>query len=189
MNLTDLDAVQWSTLEAAVAAPEHAFRNVTLATIDADGQPQARYLVLRGVMTASRVLEMHTDTRSDKWDELAVSPKVTVLAYDAPHRTQLRLTGTATRHAPGDRINDAAWARLSPWARHTYSGGPPGVVMEWADMQVPQAPDEAGRDRFGVLTFKIAAMDWFQHPRGDIRRAQFDYGPDGVIIDARWIAP
>lgn len=195
MRLDAVDTNQWRQLRKAAQDAHHPFRNLMLATIDPDGQPQARYLILRGADAGARTLELHTDMRSAKWGELAANPRVSVLGYDAEARMQIRLTGTATLHAPGNPANDAAWGALGTWARKTYCGGPPGVVTDWMQPAIlsEQPPSEAevehGRDRFGVLTLEITTMDWFKHPRGDIRRAQFSYARDGSIAQADWVEP
>lgn len=195
MKLESVDTNQWRHLRKAAQDAQHPFRDVILSTLAPDGAPQARYLILRGADADARTLELHTDMRSAKWAELAADPRVSLLAYDPEARVQIRLTGTAQRHAPGDPVNDAAWEGLSTWSRKTYCGGPPGVVTDWVEKDeisgLPPTPSdvEHGRDRFGVLTLQITAMDWFKHPRGDIRRAQFSYTPDGALAAAAWVEP
>jgi len=195
MKLDALSDTQWRHLRKAGDDPKHPFRNVVLSTIAPDGTPQSRYLILRAANADARTIELHTDIRSAKWGELANHPRISLLAYDAEARVQLRLTGTAIRHLPGTAVNDAAWGGLSTWARQTYCGGPPGVVTDWVErdeisgLPPTESDVEHGRDRFGVLTLHITAMDWFKHPRGDIRRAQFSYGEDGALAGAAWVAP
>lgn len=195
MKLEAVDQTQWRQLRKAADDPAHPFRNVTLATLSPDGHPQARYLILRGADADARTLELHTDIRSTKWTELAANPQISVLAYDPEARVQIRLTGTATRHGPGTPAHDAAWASLSTWARKTYCGGPPGLVTDWVEVdQVTGVPPtesevEMGHDSFGVLTLSMTSLDWFKHPRGEIRRAQFSYAADGSLMKADWIEP
>jgi pyridoxamine 5'-phosphate oxidase len=64
-----------------------------VATIDADGQPQQRIMILRQVDWSVRQLRFHTDSRTAKVEQLDVNGRVSVLAYDPSAKIQLRLSG------------------------------------------------------------------------------------------------
>jgi hypothetical protein len=81
MNLEEVDASAWSSLEAATNDPQSGFRFVNLCSVDAAGRPQGRMVVLRRVDTAARLLEIHTDTRSPKWLELSQNPVATIVGF------------------------------------------------------------------------------------------------------------
>lgn len=193
--LEALDAAAWARLKEACDDPEHPYRNLVLGTVDRDGEPQTRYLVLRGVNSNQRTLELHTDVRSPKWTELSTQPKLSVLGYDPVDRLQLRLRGVANLYPPGAAQNAAAWDNLSPWTRTTYCGGPPGDALALPEPSLihADAPSEAetevGRERFGVIVFTASVLDWFQHRRGHVRRAIIRYGETDSQSEATWIAP
>ena len=193
--LATIEEAAWERLTDALADPEHPYRNLTLATIDGDGHPHARLLVLREVDTPRRLLEFHTDTRSPKWAEIEKQPRLSVLGYDPVERLQLRLRGTTQLYPPGSDANVMAWNSLSTWTRTTYCGGPPGDALAHPEPGGlrPNPPSEAeteiGRARFGVIVFQSTILDWFQHNRGQVRRAVFQYSEHGSLADASWIAP
>ena len=118
-----------------------------------------------------------------------------MLGYDPVDRLQLRLRGVAKLYPPADTHNSAAWDGLSPWTRTTYCGGPPGDALALPEPSLirADAPSEAetevGRERFGVIVFTASELDWFQHRRGDVRRAIIRYGETGSRTEAIWIAP
>jgi len=188
MNLEDVDASAWSSLEAATNDAQSGFRFINLCSVDAAGHPQARTVVLRRVDTGARLLEIHTDTRSPKWLELSRNPTVTILGFSASTRVQLRVVGSVRLHAAGSDPAEKAWSELSAWTRSTYAGGPPGD--EPGNEESVSAGAEAdGKAFFGVVWFHAESLDWFELRRADNRRALFEYSDLGALVVARWINP
>lgn len=186
LTLEKIEPAAWRLLQEAATDPGSGFRYVTLATVDESGQPQARMVVLRRVDVSRRLLEFHTDIRSQKWAELAANPMATVLGYDATTRLQLRLTGQVTRlECVAAR---EAWDSLPPWTRATYAGGPPGDELAFGALQAPAATGE-GLANFGVLQFWTHTLDWFKLQRQDNRRAFFTYDSHGQCSAKRWTTP
>lgn len=186
----------WRALAEAAreGADTHPWRRLALATVDAAGAPQARYLILRDVDRAGLLLRVHTDVRSAKWAEIGARPRAALLGYDPATREQLRLAGQAIRFGPGTPEQAAAWRGLSAWARTTYCGGPPGHTIpapeapDWGEAPPDPARTADGERRFGLVEFAVRELEWYQHPRGAIRRAVFTCG-DGGLSTAEWIAP
>ncbi|MEF0939952.1 pyridoxamine 5'-phosphate oxidase family protein [Rhizobium sp. BR 362] len=189
MNLSEIDASAWAELEVAAAAPQSGFRYVNLCSADASGRPQARMVVLRRADRARRLVEIHTHTRSSKWQEISARPAVTILGFNEQSRLQLRFQGSAELHGPGSELANEAWDRLSPWTRSTYSGGPPGDNLGEMPATGKANGDAEGRNFFGVLIFRAETMDWLQLRQAENRRAIFSYDHRGVLVDARWINP
>jgi hypothetical protein len=175
LNLADIDASAWRELETAASSPQSGFRYLNLCSVDAEQRPQARMVVLRRADAPLRLLEFHTDTRSPKWRELSANPDATVLGFCAQARLQFRLQGTVELHASGSDQAKAAWDKLSPWTRTTYTGGPPGdeCAFDVIDEAVlPKPADEAeAKPHFGLLIFRARTLDWFQLRRQGNRRA------------------
>jgi len=67
---------------------------MTLATIDSNGTPQARVVLLKDYSANGFV--WFTNTGSDKGKELAQHPQATLLFYWRPLERQVRITGTVT---------------------------------------------------------------------------------------------
>lgn len=193
--LESFEARAWQSLAIAAIDSTHPLRNLTLATVDADGQPQARIVVLRGAKMEERTLEFHTDIRSTKWTELEANARVTVLGYSATDRLQIRLTGTTQLDKHGTAEHQQSWLSLSTWTRQSYCGGPPGDELTAPTAaQVQTTPPtevetESGRERFGVIHFTALALDCFQHNRSNLTRALCTYNSDGAIKYNKWINP
>ena len=192
-DLGRIDAAAWSELAAAADRPESGFRFLNLCTVDAAAWPQARMVVLRGADAARRTLEIHTDVRSAKWRELAVSPRATVLGFCRQLRLQLRLQGMVDLHAPGSECARLAWETLPTWTRQTYAGGPPGDERALdAIAETPSSGGAGGADgkaHFGVVTFQAETLDWFQLQRQNNRRAWLAYDAVGRLVESRWVTP
>lgn len=190
MKPEEVDSSAWLALEAAVTHPQSGFRFLNLCSVDQNGRPQARMVVLRRADKLEHLLEIHTDTRSMKWLELSQRPFATILGFCASSSLQLRLTGTVCLHASGGDLADNAWSKLSAWTRSTYAGGPPGDAPNQDEPASIQTSAEAdGKAFFGVITFKAKSLDWFELRRAGNRRAILDYDNLGALIASRWVNP
>jgi pyridoxine/pyridoxamine 5'-phosphate oxidase len=189
VNLAEVDASAWAELEGAAADPQSAFRYLNLCSVDAGGRPQARMVVLRRVDVARRVLEIHTDVRSPKWQEISANPLVTILGFGPQPRVQLRLQGSAELHGPASELAAEAWSLLPRSTRSTYMGGPPGDDIGERPASEAAVADADGRAFFGLLIFRAETLDWFQLRHADNRRAVFAYDKLGALTSSRWVNP
>lgn len=188
--IEDIDLSAWQTLAEAVSQPDNPFRYLSLSSVDAEGQAQARTLVLRRATQATRELEFHTDIRSAKWQELALNPRVTVLGYCHQSRLQLRLQGSAQRYDGDSELAGRIWRSLPAHTQSTYTGGPPGDMCDIsADQPAESADNSAGKARFGVIIVQVNLLDWYQLQRGNNQRALLPYTDAGALDAARWVNP
>ena len=118
-------------LAAAKAKEPNDPNAMTLATVDANGQPDARMVLLKGV--DERGFVFYTNTESDKGRELAAAPKAALLFHWKSLRRQVRVRGAveavtveeadayfATARAtaksgPGRRTSRVRWRVRSRW--------------------------------------------------------------------------
>ena len=75
VDLDDVLAESFRLLARGVADRRSPFHTPTLASLNADGAPSLRTVVLRGFDPARRELRVHTDARSAKLAELAAEPR------------------------------------------------------------------------------------------------------------------
>lgn len=105
-------------IDDAVAAELAEPTAVVLATVDDDGHPDARVLLLRGL--DERGLAFYTNHRSAKGRQLDAHPVATVVAHWQPLERQVRIRGTVTRLP--DAESDAYFAsrprgsQIGAWA-------------------------------------------------------------------------
>jgi pyridoxamine 5'-phosphate oxidase len=114
-------------------------RYFQLATVHPDGRPANRTLVFRGFRDETNQIQMVTDDRSQKPEQIAHNPWAEVCWYFPNTREQFRLTGTlqlirATESDEGlQKARHSAWQALSDSAR---------VQFAWAQPREPKAPPE-----------------------------------------------
>ncbi len=114
-------------LEDAKAKEPNDANAMTLATVDADGLPDARMVLLKGFDEAGFVF--YTNTRSRKGVELDTNPKAALLFHWKSLRRQVRVRGEVTR------VTDAeADAYFASRARQSQIGA-------WASDQSRPLPD------------------------------------------------
>ena len=180
-----LDAVLadiWMRLVRGGADRRSAFHTPVVASVDADGLPQQRVMVLRKCIEAEAVMRFHTDLRSAKVSEIEVGGRISVLGYDAAAKIQIRASGFATVTGAGDAA-DAAWVASSPSSRRCYlTRYAPGSVADKPisglpislENRVPERSEtEAGRANFAVLTVKLDRLEWLYLAHDGHVRARF----------------
>ena len=176
----------WQWLASALVERDHPMRTPALATVDSDGSPRARVVVLRSVEPEASTLEFHTDTRSPKFASLRERPAVAWLFYDPRTLLQVRAEGLATLHTD-DALADASWARTNLASRVPYMASvPSGEVVESVapGVRIRDAEhSEQGRPFFCAVRCVIRRLDILQlHPDGH-RRIEV------VGASTRWLAP
>lgn len=144
------------------------WRTPTLASVDADGAPRARLVVLRAVGDHAERFEIHTDRRSAKWSELGRRQSASLLFWDPGASLQLRVEGAAALSAE-DAETAAAFDRLGPAGQAIYGARPaPGTTLdrpEEADQAAPPSPN------FGRILVAAARLEALWLGREGHRRA------------------
>lgn len=183
-----LDAAEtkaWQMLEAGAKSYKKPFHTVTLATVTADGAPQARTVVLREADQKTRILRANTDLRAPKAQQLLHDSRAQLLFYDAAAKAQIRLTVRAEVLTEG-AVRDGIWATTAPGSKVCYlavdtpgTPRPQGTsgLPDFADggQRVPADLLEAGAENFAVMRFHTRKLDWLYLDSAGHRRAIFDY--------------
>jgi hypothetical protein len=175
-------------LRDAVAEKQAPFRTLVLATVDVNGGPDLRTVILRAFDAANRSVMIHTDARSLKVAQLAATPLVALHAWDAGRRLQIRLRGRATRHA-GDAVARAAWESLTPLGRQVYRvRQQPGASLPVPDaVQFEELPQATGFAAFMVIEVRYDRLETVLLADHGQIRARFDWS-DGGLTSA-WLVP
>ncbi|KQP51217.1 pyridoxamine 5'-phosphate oxidase [Methylobacterium sp. Leaf111] len=188
----DLDAALaevWRLLVEGPALRRNAFHMPALATVDAQGHPQVRTVVLRHADPVAGALRFHCDRRSDKASEIAASGHAALHGYDSAAKIQIRASGPATLHVD-DAHADAAWAGSMAMSRVCYGADPaPGARLPAGDAYTLPDPETAltlGRPNFCAVVVTLARLEFLYLDRRGHRRAAWARadGWRGV-----WLAP
>lgn len=179
-----LDVVE--SLHKAIREKDSPFRTPVMASVDAEGKPQARVLVLRHFEPKSMTLQFFTDARSPKVSELKQTPHVHLVFYNDNQKIHFRVEGHVTLHTR-DSMTEAMWSEIPEFGRGDYlTQQPPGAKIQ-DPTEGWQTDDEFGSENFMVIEVKIESIDWLKLSASGHRRARLIWR-DGVC-DGRWVTP
>lgn len=156
---------------------------MTVATIDADGFPRARTVML-SEFDGER-FHFHTDALSSKAAEIARDPRVALTIVWPAFSRQLVVQGVATASPPAEAAD--AYARRSPylkqlaWLNTVELARLPlhDRVAAWNAFRArdPDPGQPAGWVGFGVLPHRM--LFWVSHPDAASRRLEYTRAGDG----------
>jgi hypothetical protein len=197
----DLDASfaeAWNVVEAGVTDRNSPAHTPTVGTVDTDGTPQLRIMILREVSRDNRSLRFHTDARSTKIAQLQDKAAASILVYDAAAKAQIRLSGRAHIAADGD-VTDFAWSGSTPFARRCYMAeAAPGTPIAQPSSGLPawiegKQPEEDQltdyRGNFAALMFQVDSIEWLYLANAGHRRARWQWDQTQKLWLGNWLVP
>jgi pyridoxamine 5'-phosphate oxidase len=144
-------------------------RWLQLATVAADGTPRVRTLVFRG-WAGGAALDLLTDGRAAKAEELARQPAVELCWLLPRARCQFRLRGELARLPLADdrEERERHWERLTPGGRALWGWPEPGAPRT-PDAVVPEVWPEGTPlpDHFQLLRIALVRVELLEllgHP-------------------------
>lgn len=162
---------------------------ITLATVDPDGRPDARIVLLRGI--DERGIIFYTNRRSTKGRQLAHLQAAAVVSYWDPLHRQVRLRGSV--HVLDDHASDVYFAgrprpsQLAAWASEQSEPISDRSELErrvaeferrFADVEVPRPPHWGG--------YRVEAQEvefWQGRPARLHERMRYQSAGDGWRIE------
>lgn len=185
----------WEELTAGVRSAKHGFHLMTVASV-ADGEPQARTVVLRAVDPSRWEVRFHTDRRSTKCSELRRAPAVALTWYDPRRRLQLRGRGVARIIDQGTE-HDLLWAQIPLMSRRIYLvTAPPGTPVSAPSTALPPAvhdrdptplESEAGKEHFAAAVITLSEIEALElHATGHLRAR---WRRVGTTAEGEWLIP
>lgn len=179
---TELSVRIWQELQRATVDRHHEWRTPVLASVDADGLPQARTVVLRRADADTRTLTCFTDARSPKCTDLQTRPQAALVFWSQRLGWQLRVRAQATVHTDGPAVQ-AAWERVrqSAAASDYLMPRAPGAPLD-------EAPSAAVSDQhhLAIVRLQVSGIDWLELHRDGHRRGCWDGGPAEGDEAAGW---
>lgn len=170
LTTPDLRQGIWKELQRAVLDRRHEWRTPVLATVDVDGMPQARTVVLRRADARQASLQFFTDRRSPKVAELEATPSVSMVFWSPRLSWQLRISAAATVQRDEPDV-DAVWGRIgsSPAAADYLAATAPGKPQGYEHEARPTDPSA---HHLAIVTLKVLCMDWLNLAHTGHRRAK-----------------
>jgi hypothetical protein len=189
----DLEACRaeaWRLLGEGARRNRAGFHTPALATVDGQGRPRVRTVVLREADPEASALRFHCDRRSDKAAEIAATGFAALHGYDAASKVQIRASGPARLHTD-DIVADAAWAGSLAMSRVCYGTAPaPGAIITSGDAYSLPTEDEAvaaGRENFAAVLVAVETLEFLYLDRRGHRRARWTREEAGWI--GAWLVP
>jgi pyridoxamine 5'-phosphate oxidase len=168
-----------------------------IASIDRDGRPQQRVMILRDCDWEQRRLRFHTDSRSHKISQIYETPEVSVLVYDEAAKIQIRLSGRAWIDT--DDLATEAWHASTQFARRCYMAEQaPGTETDAPTSGLSGTvegiqPDEEqltpARENFAALLVGFDGIDFLYLANAGHRRARWRWDPLIAGWSGTWLIP
>ncbi len=179
-ELESLHAHLWARLSRGVHDRHAPARHPTLATVGAEGLPQARTVVLRAADARAGTLHLYTDRQSAKVAELQANPLAALHVWDPSAHLQIRIEAQVAIQTGADVAN--TWARIPEPSRYAYSStATPGRPIPEA-LAYSKTPDPTS---FALLCLTVRAIDAL-HLGPDHRRARFERADEWA---GQWLVP
>ena len=147
-------------------------------------------MVLREFNREKRYLRFHTDSRSNKINQINDESTSNVHGYDPDLKIQIRLNGQTTIHQ-NDEISRDAWDQSREMSKMCYSvSNSPGkeiLAPEEYDIVKEQIEIESGYKNFAVIIFKFDYLEFLFLKGAGHRRSSFDWSNGDLI--SNWLIP
>ena len=168
-----------------VEAEFHSRRIVaTLATVDADGSPRARMMVVRSFNEGDNTLWMTTDLRSSKISQVQARSDVELVFWMPHERQQFRLRGTLEIVRDGTARQEL-WQGLNDSARALFYWPMPGELRVEGTHFVQGVPVGSAPAEFVLLVLKptlVEALELNETPHRRRRWCEND-GWKGMLLN------
>ena len=184
-----IDQCQLNLQEASLN-PEHPWRLFTTANTDLAGNPQSRYIVLRGALENPSKVTFFTDQRSTKVPALKRNPRISLCFFDPLSRLQLEIKASAVLHN-NNEVTEELWQQ-TPWhsLKCYYMKESPGEKLEAPFLLKADQMDEKQAYRyFTVIECFSLSWDILVLKNEGNQRASCSFDTSGKVSAATWIAP
>ena len=153
-DLKEMHEYAWSLITRGTVDKRSPARHPTLGTNGIFGMPELRTVVLRHADQMAAKLEVHTDFKSRKIEELKINPKVGLHIWFPKNKLQIRLK--AVSEIKTGKTLRKKWDKVPYNSRISYGTIPaPGTSISTSfSYEKP-----ANFERFCVIEVKIEEMD------------------------------
>ena len=181
-DFSEIEKKIWSLLDDAVTNRNSPFRIPVFICGNKDNF-DGRIVVLRKSDQSNKILQFHSDIRSNKVKKLKDSNNASMLFYDKEEKIQVRIKVECTVNHQND-ITKQSWLKTGHMSRKCYlvDNGPgtesptptSGLKPELDNFEFTMEQSEEGYKNFTVIQCKIKRMEWLYLAAKGHRRARFD---------------
>ncbi len=176
-----LENTIWRLLARGAVDAKHPYRLCSIATVNEDGKPDTRNVILRECDIANKSLSFHTDIRSGKIAHFKKQPEVCMLFWDHKQSLQLRVYGKTVIH----HLDEMAIikARQLPAGQKELFGYDAAPGMELTTDYKDVFNEALVLQHFAWVTIEVECIDALHLGRSGLHtRVKFSY--HGKILKA-----
>ena len=193
-NFSEIEKKIWSLLDDAVTNRTSPFRIPVFICgyqYDFDG----RIVVLRKSDQSNKLLQFHSDIRSDKVKRLKDNNNASMLFYDKEEKIQVRAKVECIINHKNE-VTKQSWLKTGHMSRKCYlvDNGPgtesptptSGLKPELDNFEFTMEQSEEGYKNFTVIQCKIKILEWLYLAAKGHRRAKLKYSD---YTKGYWLIP
>ena len=181
-NLEEIQNKYWSMLDDAITNRSSQFRIPTFICGD-QSDFDGRIVVLRKSDQKNKIVQFHSDIRSDKIEKLKKNSRAAMLFYDKEEKIQVRFKVECVVNHNNEVTKDS-WSKTQHISRKCYlvDNGPgtesdtptSGLKPELDNFEFTMEQSEEGYKNFTVIQCKVKSIEWLYLAAKGHRRAKFD---------------
>ena len=172
----------WLMLDDAITNRSSQFRIPTFICGD-QSNFDGRIVVLRKTDQKNKIVQFHSDIRSDKIEKLKKNSRASMLFYDKEEKIQVRFKVECVVNHNNEVTKDS-WSKTQHISRKCYlvDNGPgtesdtptSGLKPELDNFEFTMEQSEEGYKNFTVIQCKVKSIEWLYLAAKGHRRAKFD---------------
>ena len=182
-NFPEIEKKIWSLLDDAVTNRDSPFR-IPVFICGTQNDIDGRIVVLRKTDQSNKLLQFHSDIRSDKIKKLNNNNNASMLFYDKEEKIQVRVKIDCTINHENE-VTKKSWLKTGHMSRKCYlvDNGPgtesltptSGLKPELDNFEYTMQESEKGYKNFTVIQCKIKNIEWLYLAAKGHRRARFEF--------------
>jgi pyridoxamine 5'-phosphate oxidase len=193
-NFAEIEKKIWSLLDDAVTNRASPFR-IPVFICGSQNDFDGRVVVIRKSDQSNKLLQFHSDIRSDKIKKLKDNNNASMLFYDKEEKIQVRVKIECTINHENE-ITKQSWLKTGHMSRKCYlvDNGPgaesptptSGLKPELDNFEFTMEQSEEGYKNFTVIQCKIRSFEWLYLAAKGHRRARFEFSD---YTKGYWLVP
>ena len=193
-NFNEIEKKIWSLFDDAVTNRTSPFR-IPVFICGGQNDLDGRIVVLRKSDQSNKLLQFHSDIRSDKIKKLKNNNNASMLFYDKEEKIQVRVKIKCTINHENE-ITKQSWLKTGHMSRKCYlvDNGPgtesatptSGLKPELDNFDFTMEQSEEGYKNFTVIQCKIKSLEWLYLAAKGHRRARFEFSD---YTKGYWLIP
>jgi pyridoxamine 5'-phosphate oxidase len=181
-NFQEIEKKIWLMLSEAVTNRKSPFR-IPVFICGEQSDFDGRIVVLRKADKNNKIVQFHSDIRSDKIKKLKKNTNASILFYDKEEKIQVRLkVGCIINHV--NEVTEESWTKTQHISRKCYlvdnspgsesSIPTSGLKTDLDNFGFTKEKSEEGYKNFTVVQCNIKSMEWLYLAAKGHRRAKID---------------